>query len=139
MGRNWSRAKLLAGVSIPAFVVLALGASYAWAVSTYGSLAAVRQLLDGKSLFVEPVDYPAQAGGTVSIPVRNLSDAPQVLYGADTGCGCIATDAFPITLAPHSITSIEFRLSKTAAPGRHAILLLSEQEQSPAAMFVTTL
>lgn len=95
---NWRRMILrrLGVVGIAAVIFTS------WVLLRYGLVDAARQHFAGRSLAATnaAVTVEGVPGGqaVAEFELRNVASVPVTIHGAETQCGCVALDRFPITV-----------------------------------------
>lgn len=104
------------------------------------SLPAARAYLRGDVLFADDPDralgeIPAGKRATVSFEVRNLLSRAVTVVGAETSCGCVATDELPLVIQPGKRRAITFSVLPTAGdvgrPFEHIVRLFADVSGPP--------
>lgn len=101
-----------------ATLTVAASGFFVYVYVQYGSIGAARQYFSGASLAVDQPDvFVEAAAGEQAIAkfqLRNLSATPVTIHGAETHCGCVALERFPIKILPRTarILQIGVRIGK---------------------------
>ena len=100
---------------------------FVYAASVYGSFSAAIACLDGQVIYPEvSLRKCNNSSRSVTFPVRNLLAKEVTLHGAESGCYCISSTSFPVTIPPLSVVELKFSVSDHAEQGMYNLKVFAE-------------
>ena len=112
-------------LAAPVILVAAVALVFGFAAVRSGGVLAGIASLRGDSLYISPVTVDFGVGSpetdhVATVNVTNLTSKPITLLGLRTGCRCVGTSAFPVTIEPREIAEVDVRLTMPIRMGGFA-------------------